>query len=71
MDGQGIRSLEPETHVCREANTFGCRSECLATDGFPFVIYMRMKKMGLVLHLFKISMYLGVDLLDLFTDTMY
>ena len=71
LGGQGIRSFEPKTHVRREANTFGCRSESLATDGFMFVIYMRMTKKGLDLHLFMISMYLGADLLDLFTDTMY
>lgn len=31
---RGIRWLEPETHVRREANTFGCRSESPVSGGF-------------------------------------
>ena len=57
LGGQGIPSIEPETHVRRETNTFGCQSESLAIDGFIFVIYVRMKKKGLDIHLFTISMY--------------
>ena len=69
MGGHAIYLFETKTHVRRGVNTLGCRSESLAIDGFTYVIYARMKKKGLDSHLFTI--YLGADLLDLFTDTMY
>ena len=76
MGGQGIRLFKPSTHIRMEANTFGCRSESLITDGFTCVIYARIKKrLDLEspiynFHVFRGGLKMGIHVY-IFTVAMY